>query len=241
MTKEDLIKAGAGALLTTVVTVAFAYARTFFEVKWIIFSIFAITANFAIYAGLTAFYRSESKHQDSLEVLKSVQERMLNLELAITNRLKFKWILSVEQLQALEKAKKKSHEIWILTEDPSDDTGNSSWVPVIQDNLKNDIKYIYLCLRNSGVRGAINDLKDVFRDYPNSCDVVILDTDEFERFPYRHIVIYDPYNLGGEVDCYAEINAPEKGCWLQLPKAERHSVIGRATDLVAKAKNINLF
>ncbi len=241
MTREDIIKLIPTALLTTLVTVAFAYVRTFFETKWVIFSIFFITANFAIYAGLIAYYKTESKHQETLDLLKAVREDLEGFKLAIKSQLKFTWIISSEQLQIVEKSKNKCTVIWILTEDPSDDTGTSPWVPVIQENLSNGIKYTYLCLNHKGIRGAINALKDVFRDFPESCNIVLVDQDEFEHFPYQHIVIYDPNNQSGEMDCYAEIKAPEKGCWLQLTKDERNYVINRASKLVNQSQKISSY
>ncbi|HEV8241528.1 MAG TPA: hypothetical protein VGS57_19355, partial [Thermoanaerobaculia bacterium] len=118
------------------------------------------------------------------------------------------------------------------------DTGTSPWVPVIRDNLNSGIKYTYVCLQHGGVQGAINDLRGVFRDFESLCQIVILDQIEFERYPYRHIVIYDPCNQGGEMDCYAEINAPERGFWLKLKREERNSVISRATSHLPLAKPI---
>lgn len=240
LAKEDLVKAGAGALLSTIVTVLFAQARIYFEAKWILLSLFFLTANFAIYAGLVAYRRTEAKHQDALDTIKTSNETLKSLELAIKSHIRFTWILSSEQLMLIEREKTPNcKSIWILTGDPSDDTGTSPWVQIIRNNLADGIKYTYVCLEKTGILGGINGLKETFRNHHDLCDVIIIDRDEYERFPYSHIVVYDPNNDGGEMDCYGEINAPEKGCWLRLTTTERDFVIDRLAKHAPKAKNIS--
>jgi hypothetical protein len=232
MNKDKVITLAAGAILTTFVGLGISQIRAFVEPKWLMFSVYLVFSFFAVALGLIAYFRSEERlneslglHLNSVDRLDAVENSLNFVRNLIENRTKLSWILSTEQMLVLEREKEASKHIWIVTDCPESDTGDSLWVPVIQNNIADGITYTYICPNKTGVATAINGLKDVFRNMLGQCNVTRLPVEEFDRLPYRHIVIYDPDNEAGEMDILCEIDAEETGWWSRISRQKRNYVI----------------
>lgn len=216
------------------------------EPKWLMFSTYLIFSFFASGLGLVAYFRSEERlknfenlHEEFVDRLDAVESSLNFVRDAVENRTKLSWILSTTQILVLEREKELSEHIWVVTDEPEDDTGDSPWVSVIQDNIGDGIMYTYICPDKTGVATAINGLKDVFRDALAQCRVATLPSEEYYRLPYRHIVIYDPNNEAGEMDALCEIDAEQKGWWLRISSAKRNIVIDTVRKFVDQATPLN--
>lgn len=242
MDKDKLITLGAGAVLTTLVTLVITEVRTVVEPKWLMFSVYLLFSLFASSMGLIAYFRAETNLKESEQLHKTATERLEAVEgslkyvrNAVENRTELSWILSTEQMLVLEREKENSKDIWIVTDDLADDTGDSPWVAVIQNNIADGIAYIYICPEALGVSSAINGLKNVFRGALGQCRFAKIPAAELDQLPYRHIVVYDPGNEAGEMDALCEIDAEQKGWWLRISAAKRNVVIDSVRTYASKA------
>ncbi len=243
MSKDDIVKLVPVALLSVVMTILFGLARTYLgDIPTLISAMFMVFC-FSIYVAFYAIKKYGSDHKELQSTLSELTQVIRTLQQSVSNSIRFNWILTGEQLVNIERAKSaKCNEIWIVTPDISSDTEDSPWIPAIRDNIAQGINYWYICTDQIGTRASIRGLKKTFKNNLDKCQIVVVPQDIYERFPHRHIVVYDPTNSGGEMDCYAEIDAKERDYWIQLVTAQRHEVIGRASSLIEKdAKPLSAF
>ncbi len=120
------------------------------------------------------------------------------------------WLLNEAQLLQVEKSKRKCKEIWIISPDPSNDTGNSPWVEVIRDNINNGITYYYIVPTTDYLDGAINGLKTFFRRRLEKYRILKINMEGYNALPHEHLVLYDPQNQYDETGCFAELDIEEK-------------------------------
>lgn len=184
--------------------------------------------------GFMSYFRSEKNQKiidENIEKLDSLRELMQN----IASHESLSWLINENQLLQIENSKKNCKEIWIVSPDPSDDTGNSPWVAIIRDNISNGITYYYIAPETDFLDGAIKGLKSVFRSNLGKCYVLKLDFKEFKMLPHEHLVIYDPHNHHDESECFAELDVEEVGWWICLPKNKHNKVVAKLLPLIEKS------
>jgi len=191
----------------------------------------------AIALGFIAFYRTEKNQKIINENIRVLEEIKTSYEHLISHG-KLDWLINDEQLLKIEELKEKSKEIWIVSPNPSDDTGSSKWAEVIRKNIDDGISYFYISPKTVALEGAIKGLKTVFRKNLSMCNIVKLTPTEYEKLPHQHLVIYDPDNNHGESDCFAEIDIEEKGWWIKIPENRRNIIMGKLFPMVKKASKL---
>ena len=173
------------------------------------------------------------------ENIQKLSEVKISYENLVTHE-KIEWLLNDAQLLIVEQRKKSCKEIWIVSPDPTDDTGDSPWTKVIQKNIKDGINYYYISPKSPSLDGAIKGLKTVFRNNLDKCMVVKLTLKEYEQLPHEHLVIYDPHNDHGESDSFAEIDTEEKGWWVKMPVKRKNKIVGKLLPLIKGSKTKTL-
>ena len=220
--------------LATVVTLFISEKISDYKLRDIALVVTGFVSISAIILGYVSFYRSErnqKKLNDNIKKLDNLRKSLQN----IARHEKLSWLLNEDQLLLIEQSKKNCKEIWIVSPDPSDDTGKSPWVAVIQDNISNGMMYYYIAPNTDFFDGAIKGLKTVFRDNLEKCNVLKLDNKEYHSLPHAHLVVYDPHNHHDESECFAEIDIEEKGWWICLPKNKHNFVVGKLLPLVKES------
>jgi hypothetical protein len=239
---DDVIKILPIPMLGIVVAYIFSLCKDYFDddVLLIAILITLLIASLAITFYTVRKYTKDSEKlnrniNENSEVLKSLQE-------TIANSVKFQWILTGKQLIEIERKKTvKCKEIWIVTPELSSDTGNSAWIPAIQDNINQGISYKYICADQPGIQSDIKGMKTTFSNNLNKCFISIIAVEEFKKFSHKHIVVYDPDNSSNEMDCYAEIDASNRDYWFQLVVVQRNAIIDKLSPLIKKAKTLSEF
>ena len=221
--------------LATIVTFFVSGKVSSFEIRDVALVVTSFISVSAIILGYLAFYRTEKNQKqinENIKDLKAIKESYENL---FTHE-KIEWLLNDNQLLTIESLKKNSKEIWIVSPDPSDDTGDSPWTKVIKKNVKDGIIYYYISPKSDSLEGAIKGLKSVFRDNLEMCRIVKLEPFDFERLPHEHLVIYDPHNDHNESDSFAEVDVEEKGWWVKLPLNRQNIIVGKLLPLIKNSK-----
>jgi hypothetical protein len=224
--------------IATVLMVAMSGQITQYETKDIVLVITSFISILAIILGFMSFFRTErnllivTENIGKLEAIRISYHKMIP-------RNSLSWLYSDRQLRNIEKKKKNSKEIWIVSPDPSDDTGDSPWKKVIKDNLEDGMIYYYFSPDSETLAGAIKGLKTVFRNNLDKCFVYKLESADYERLPYGHMVIYDPHNEHNETDSYAEIETNEKGWWVKLTHSRKNALLGKLFPFIEEAKTLN--
>lgn len=224
--------------VATVTMVFFSGKISSYGIKDVALVITSFLSFLAVITGIIAFYRTEKNlllAHDNIEKLNQIKVSYQEL----IPRNKLKWLYSDKQLLNVEKRKINTREIWIVSPDPSDDTGDSPWVKVIDNNIKDGIRYYYFSPDSDSLTGAIKGLKTVFRDHLDKCYIHKLQCSEYESLPHEHLVIYDPHNEYNETDSYAELEVDEKGWWMRLPNNRKNKLLGKLEMFVERAKPLN--
>jgi len=221
--------------LATIVTFFVSGKINDFEIRDVILVVASFISISAIVLGYLAFYRTEKnlhKINENIKDLKKIKKSYENL----IKHEKIEWLFNEKQLLTIETSKKGSKEIWIVSPDPSDDTGDSPWTKVIKQNIKDGINYYYISPKSDSLEGAIKGLKSVFRDNLEMCKIVKLEPSDFERLPHEHLVIYDPHNDYNESDSFAEVDTVEKGWWIKVPLNRQNVIVGKLLPLIKDSK-----
>jgi hypothetical protein len=223
--------------LATVVIFFVSGKASEFEVLDLILVVTSLISISAIVLGFMAFYKTEKNQYLINENIQKLSEVKISYENLVTHE-KIEWLLNDAQLLIVEQQKKSCKEIWIVSPDPTDDTGDSPWTKVIQQNIKDGINYYYISPKSPSLDGAIKGLKTVFRNNLDKCMVVKLTLKEYEQLPHEHLVIYDPHNDHGESDSFAEIDTEEKGWWVKLPVSRQNIIVGKLLPLIKDSKTL---
>ena len=192
----------------------------------------------AVSAGVVSFYRTEKNQLLVQENILTLQQIKESYELLVP-RNRITWLYNDRQLLSIEKKKKNTREIWIVSPDPSDDTGDSPWAKVINGNIKDGINYYYFSPETDSLIGAIKGLKTVFRGHLDKCYIRKLQHSDYESLPHEHLVIYDPHNEHNETDSYAELPIDEKGWWIKIPNNKKNKLLGKLSIFVEHAKPLS--
>jgi hypothetical protein len=234
MNKEDFVKTGIGVIITTILALAFSELSKNISKQFIFLSLFIVFSIFTSTLGLIAYFKAEKQ---LLKIKKCVGELQLARKVYDQESVhkKLKWLIHDNELLNIEKDKKKSKEIWIVSPDPTDDTGNSPWVQVIKQNITDGITYIYVTPDKPSLNGAIKGLKSVFRGRLNQCKILKLNHEEYKKLPFSHLVIYDPNNTHDEFDCLAELEVEESGWWIRISVRKLNELIGIIDPYIAKS------
>lgn len=223
--------------LATVVTFFVSGKVSEFETRDVILVVTSFISISAIILGFMAFYRAEKNQSlinENIEKLSDIKE---SYEKLVTHQ-KIEWLLNDDQLLTVEQLKRCCKEIWIVSPDPADDTGDSPWTAVIKQNIQDGISYYYISPKSPSLDGAIKGLKTIFRDNLDQCMIVKLKPSDYEKLPHEHLVIYDPHNDHGESDSFAEIDTEEKGWWVKLPVSRQNIIVGKLLPLIKDSKTL---
>lgn len=231
MDKSSLLKIFAGAIIVAVGALLLNLFKDYLGVAEMLLSALVALSFFAIYFGFLAYNRMEKKLDEYKNVMGEFEKAVSIIKQRFDHTDRLSWVIHEDSLLELERNKKRSGNIWVINPDPSDDTGKSEWVPVIQNNVKDGSIYTYISPNRFTLSGAIKGLKTVFRNQLDKCKIVRIPEEEFRKLPFEHLVVYDPDNQSDEIDCFAELIGEERGWWFRIPISKRNEVIGILTNL----------
>jgi hypothetical protein len=187
----------------------------------------------------TSKSRSLSFHQFTAR-MDILQDQIRLLEHAVAHSSGYDWILTRDQIMKIESEKKSNcGVIWILTPDLTTDTGECLWADTVRLNASAGIYYHYICVRTPGAEEAAAQLLETFYSYQNRCFVCMITQEEYERFPYAHIVVYDPNNSNESVESFAELEISQKGYWIKLTSERENQVIEMAREKLLNQEPIS--
>jgi hypothetical protein len=229
----------AGALIALLGSLLVAKLREWFGTDIMLLSVFIPICAFGMFFGYLAHNKMEGILGHHNSMIEKFEGLISYAKSRLNHNEKLHWIVPEEHLLEVEKNKQKSKNIWIINPDPSDDTGHSQWVPVIQNNIKDGSIYTYISPKRDTLGGAIKGLKSVFRNNLGQCKIVEFSEDEFKRLPFEHLVVYDPDNHSDETECFAEILGEERGYWFKVPLNKRNEIIGTLSGIVSSAKPLS--
>ena len=230
MSTEEIVKTVAGTIVLSSVAFSFALIRKWVEFSDLLASLFFLLSLTLI---LMMYFKIKSLSILGLSMGNTIERAEFILKVVSTD--KISWLLTEDQLIALEKGKRRCRTIWVVCRDPTEDTGDTAWAQVLKDNINDGIQYVYVAPKSKALNGAITGLKSVFRGNLELCKIVELEVEEYERLPYEHFVLYDPHNLYDEFDSLAEIDVEEKGWWMRVSRNKRNMMIGRLAPYIRAA------
>lgn len=138
------------------------------------------------------------------------------------------------ELLDIERLKANGKEIWIVSSDLSQDTGESPWVDVIQKNIIDyGVIYCYIAPKHKNREKSINALKNVFVDNYEKCRIKELSLTDYKRLGYGDLVLYDPYDLyDDKMESFQEKYFKEY--WFPLTKRTHKSIVRELSPLIAQ-------
>lgn len=155
---------------------------------------------------------------------------------------RYEWLYTPAEMDEIEE-KTKYKNIWIVSYDLSNDTGNPDTpiISILKKNLKRGINYTYIIPDIEHTNAVLPHLYQIFSSYSNQLRIIPLPQSTFDFFTTTHIAIYNPNMEGGQLpQVFIELPIQErgysKGYWVRVADDISLKVVGRFRNTIDNAR-----
>jgi len=145
----------------------------------------------------------------------------------------FDWLLSDSDLAAAE-AHARGDQIWIVSPDLRNVTGQGVISDAVKSNVKRGITYTYIVPKSDVVQGLLPGLRQVFKSNPKRLRLVQLPENEFRLLSVTHVAVFNATLVGGQApEVFLELPIEDKegtrdrGYWIQVAHEAALGFTGR--------------
>lgn len=195
-----------------------------------------VTISIIIILGIIGIVWFLGRRGSELELQRAIE----NLR-SITPSSRYEWLYTPAEMDEIEE-KAKYKDIWIVSYDLSNDTGNPNTpiISIIKKNLKRGISYTYIIPDIEHTNAVLPHLYRIFSSYPNQIRIIPLSHSTFDFFTTTHIAIYNPNMERGQLpQVFIELPIQErgysKGYWIRVADDISLKVVGRFRSAIDNA------
>ena len=139
---------------------------------------------------------------------------------------RFPWLVSGAELNELE-GTAKGREIWVVSPDLSNDTGDALAIPIVKANAGRGTIYSYVVPNTPVIRARIAELREVFAEHKDKLNGAIIPQSEFCFLSHTHLVVYNPRGEQAEPGrVLLELPVKGRNWWVEMSRDDAACFIG---------------
>jgi|JYMV01.1.fsa_nt_gi hypothetical protein len=191
--------------------------------NWIKTIVFVTVQSFVAMIVFAVFLRLKEKEQFTQSVDK------ISTALEASN---MKWLLSETEVKYLEE---KAKCVWIMSPSLANDVNlDGEIIKAVSRNLAKGVKYTYFLPNTKLINGQINEYKEIYLQYLDSVEFVLVPDDEYHF--YTEVAIYNADEIEKENIAIEWLPDESYDYYIRLDKQHTSSVVGIASIMKQKYK-----